>query len=50
VPVLGGWQLPDYLFYLVYPPNRHVCTRMQVFIDWFAESFERLLRRREHVG
>lgn len=45
MPVLEGWQPPDYPFYLVYPPNRHVSSRMRVFIDWLAEAFERLLRK-----
>jgi LysR family transcriptional regulator for bpeEF and oprC len=40
VPVLEDWQPPDYPFYLVYPPNRHVSSRMRVFIDWLVESFD----------
>ena len=46
VPVLEDWQPPDYPFYLVYPPNRHVSSRMRVFIDWLVESFDPNLVRR----
>jgi LysR family transcriptional regulator, regulator for bpeEF and oprC len=46
VPVLEDWQPPDYPFYLVYPPNRHVSSRMRVFIDWLVESFDSNLVRR----
>lgn len=43
VPVLEGWQPPEYPFYLVYPPNRHVSNRLRAFIDWLVEGFERAI-------
>jgi LysR family transcriptional regulator, regulator for bpeEF and oprC len=46
VPVLEDWQPPDYPIYLVYSPNRHVSSRMRVFIDWLVESFDSNLVRR----
>jgi hypothetical protein len=27
--------------YVVYPPNRHLSTKLRVFVDWVAELFAR---------
>lgn len=42
VEVLADWRPPPYPFHVVYPPNRHLSTRVRVFIDWVAEAFARL--------
>ncbi|WP_377702719.1 LysR family transcriptional regulator [Pseudoduganella sp. UC29_71] len=42
VPLLEEWQPPPYPFYVVYPSNRHVSSRLRVFIDWAAALFAEL--------
>ena len=42
VSLLARFQPPSYTFHLAYPPNRHVSTRLRVFIDWVAQLFGRL--------
>lgn len=42
VPILEKWQPSRYPFYVVYPSNRYVSSRLRVFIDWTAELFSTL--------
>ena len=36
-PVLAEWSAGSTPLFVVYPPNRHVSSRLRVFIDWVAE-------------
>jgi len=31
------WHLDPMPIYLAYPPNRHVSTKLRIFIDWIVE-------------
>jgi LysR family transcriptional regulator, regulator for bpeEF and oprC len=31
--------------YVVYPPNRHLSTKLRIFVDWVAELFAASLLR-----
>ncbi|OCP23507.1 MULTISPECIES: LysR family transcriptional regulator [unclassified Ensifer] len=37
VPVLADWQIDPEPIYLVYPPNRHLSSRLRVFADWVVK-------------
>ena len=37
VPLLEDWRFDPMPVYVAYPPNRHVSTKLRVFIDWVAE-------------
>jgi DNA-binding transcriptional LysR family regulator len=37
VPLFADWQLDPMPLYLAFPPNRHVSTKLRVFIDWVVE-------------
>jgi LysR family transcriptional regulator for bpeEF and oprC len=56
VPLLLDWCADSIPIYVVYPPNRHLSTKLRVFVDWVAELFARnepILRRcgmPEHGG
>ncbi len=39
VQVLPEWSVPPIPLHVVYPPNRHLSTRLRVFIDWAAGLF-----------
>ena len=39
VPVLPEWGVPPIPLHVVYPPNRHLSTRLRVFVDWAAGLF-----------
>ena len=41
VPVLPDWSVPPIPLHVVYPPNRHLSTRVRVFVDWIAALFAR---------
>lgn len=43
VPVLERFQARPYELHLVYPPSRHVSSRLRVFLDWAAETFARVV-------
>jgi len=34
VPLFAGWRLDPMPLYLAFPPNRHVSSKLRVFIDW----------------
>ncbi|MNF19452.1 LysR substrate binding domain protein [compost metagenome] len=36
-PVLQDWQIDSMPIYLVYPPNRHLSSRLRVFADWVVK-------------
>ena len=38
-PVLPDWRVPSLPLHVVYPPNRHLSTRLRVFVDWTAQLF-----------
>jgi LysR family transcriptional regulator, regulator for bpeEF and oprC len=40
-PVLPGWSVPPLPLHVVYAPNRHLSTRLRVFVDWVAALFAR---------
>lgn len=37
--VLPGWATDALPLHVVYPPNRHLSSRLRVFVDWIAELF-----------
>jgi DNA-binding transcriptional LysR family regulator len=37
VQLFTDWSLASMPLYLAYPPNRHVSTKLRVFIDWVVE-------------
>jgi DNA-binding transcriptional LysR family regulator len=39
VPVLPDWQPPPLPVHALYPANRHLSTKVRVFVDWAAELF-----------
>ena len=45
VPVLRDWTSDPVPLYVVYPPNRHLSTKLRVFVDWVAEVFGASLGR-----
>jgi DNA-binding transcriptional LysR family regulator len=46
-PVLTRWTSEAVPLYVVYPPNRHLSTKLRIFVDWVADLFasERLRLR-----
>ena len=38
-PVLRDWTSDPVPLYVVYPPNRHLSTKLRIFVDWVAELF-----------
>ncbi|MCW7537128.1 LysR family transcriptional regulator [Aquabacterium sp. A7-Y] len=47
-PVLCQWMAEPKPIHVIYPPNRHLTTRLRVFVDWVAELFANndLIQRR----
>jgi len=39
VSVLQDWSVPTIPLHVVYPPNRHLSTRLRIFVDWAAGLF-----------
>lgn len=39
LPVLPEWRVPPLPLHVVYQPNRHLSTRLRVFVDWTAQLF-----------
>ncbi|MCK0198658.1 LysR family transcriptional regulator [Ancylobacter sp. 6x-1] len=52
VRVLTDWAVEGIDVHVVYPPNRHLSSRVRVFVDWIAELFatSRLLQPGPLVG
>jgi DNA-binding transcriptional LysR family regulator len=40
-PVLADWQPAPLPVHVLYPANRHLSTKVRVFVDWIAEVFSR---------
>ena len=38
--VLCDWKSDDIPFHVVYPSNRHLSSKVRVFVDWVAEILE----------
>jgi len=38
-PVLGDWWSKPIPVHVVYPPNRHLSTKVRIFVDWVADLF-----------
>jgi len=49
-PILNDWVGDPIPLYIVYPPNRHLSTKLRVFVDWAAELFARTLPRARQTG
>jgi len=41
VPLFDGWRIDPMPLSIAYPPNRHVSTKLRVFIDWVVEVMAR---------
>ena len=41
VSVLADWQPAPLPVHVLYPANRHLSTKVRVFVDWIAEVFSR---------
>ncbi|ARN22066.1 LysR family transcriptional regulator [Piscinibacter gummiphilus] len=41
VPLFDGWHIDPMPLSIAYPPNRHVSTKLRVFIDWVVEVMAR---------
>ena len=37
--VLPDWSVPPIPLHVVYPPNRHLSTKLRIFVDWAAALF-----------
>ena len=37
--VLADWTVPALPLHVVYAPNRHLSTKLRVFVDWVADLF-----------
>ena len=37
--VLPDWSVPATPLHVVYPPNKHLSTRLRIFVDWAASLF-----------
>jgi len=37
--VLTEWRVPPLPLHVVYPPNRHLSTKLRIFVDWIAALF-----------
>ncbi len=40
IVVLPQWTVSSTPVHVVYPPNRHLGTKLRVFVDWIAELFD----------
>lgn len=46
-PILTNWTTDAMPLHVVYPPNRHLSTKLRIFVDWIADIFasHELIRR-----
>lgn len=44
VEVLSQWRPAPYPFHVVYAQNRHVPSRLRVFIEWLVEAFPAMVK------
>jgi len=42
VQLLPDWQLDPIPLHIAFPPNRHISTRLRVFVDWLVEVMRRV--------
>ncbi|MEO5935525.1 MAG: LysR family transcriptional regulator [Duganella sp.] len=49
VPLFDDWHGDPMPLYIAYPPNRHVSTKLRVFIDWIVELMAEHAPIRGHV-
>ncbi|KMA82415.1 LysR family transcriptional regulator [Klebsiella pneumoniae] len=40
IPLFTQWRISPMPLYLAFPPNRHVNSKLRVFIDWIVELME----------
>lgn len=38
-PVLADWSREPYPIFVVFPPNRHLSSKVRAFVDWAADLF-----------
>lgn len=38
-PILNGWTGEAMPLHVVYPPNRHLSTKLRILVDWIVEIF-----------
>ena len=50
VPLFEGWRIDPMPLSLAYPPNRHVSTKLRVFIDWVVELMAQSPLTRIHAA
>jgi LysR family transcriptional regulator, regulator for bpeEF and oprC len=41
LPVMMDWKMKTIPLHVVYTPNRHLSTKVRVFVDWAAELFSK---------
>jgi DNA-binding transcriptional LysR family regulator len=39
VPVLRNYRAPDIALYAIYPPTRHLSSKVRLFIDFLVQRF-----------
>jgi len=44
VRLFPDWELAPIPLYIAFPPNRHLSTRLRVFVDWVVELMGRVER------
>lgn len=44
VQLLPDWQLDPIPLHIAFPPNRHLSTRLRVFVDWVIEVMRRVMQ------
>ena len=44
VQLLPDWQLDPIPLHIAFPPNRHISTRLRVFVDWLVELMRRVVQ------
>jgi len=49
-PLLSQWRPPGQQLYLLYPSNRHLTTKLRVFIDWALATLSNPLDNDNKVG
>jgi DNA-binding transcriptional LysR family regulator len=50
VPLFEGWRMDPMPMYVAFPPNRHISTKLRVFIDWVVELLGRHAPLEERQG
>lgn len=50
VPLFEGWRMDPMPMYVAFAPNRHISTKLRVFIDWVVELLGRHAPLEERQG